>query len=112
MSTILDNLPEQKVLLDISLATETIWNVEIDDDTLPWISTFDYFSLYSYDEGTDTFTLEWKDDFFSLDTTKWTILDDVAVHDDSYRTVYKSSQVSFDTNGLVVTCNPATDSLD
>lgn len=38
----------------------------------PYHAYYDWVEVYNYDTETKQFTLEWRDDFNTLDYTKWT----------------------------------------
>ena len=52
------------------------WGQGRNDSTMPWYAKYDWVEVYDYNQGSDSFTLRWRDDFNSLDTaTRWTVSD-------------------------------------
>ncbi len=47
------------------------WVGPIDRDALPKYQYIDWIEYYSYNESSEDFTLEWRDDFDSFNTTRW-----------------------------------------
>ena len=41
---------------------------------MPWYAEYDYVEAYDYDEGTDSFQLRFRDDFDTLDESRWDIV--------------------------------------
>ena len=39
------------------------WSKGRDESTMPWLAKMDWVEYYSWDAQTDSFNLEWRDDF-------------------------------------------------
>ena len=62
---------------DVHAHTED-WSAGRNDSTMPWYAKADWVEYYSWDSESDTFKLEWRDDFDWLDTGRWSIGDNQA----------------------------------
>ena len=57
------------------------WSVGRDESTMPWYAKVDYVEYYSWDAATDSFVFEWRDDFDSLDESRWMVQNDTSTFD-------------------------------
>jgi hypothetical protein len=52
------------------------WGSGRDDSTMPWYAKYDFVETYTYDQESDSFSLNWRDDFSGeLDPKRWRISD-------------------------------------
>ena len=51
------------------------WSAGRDDSTMPWFARCDWIEYHEWDSTTGSFELKWRDDFNSLDLSKWKIAD-------------------------------------
>ena len=91
---VINQTKDQNVLFNMwaprSDAHEEDWSVGRDDTTMPWFAKVDYFEYYEYVESDDSFKLNWRDDFNTIDSNDWTIADDNSTFDQSLSTFVKS----------------------
>ena len=57
------------------------WSVGRDESTMPWYTKVDYVEYHYYDSATDSFVFAWRDEFDSLDESKWKVQDDTSTFD-------------------------------
>ncbi|MES2822279.1 MAG: family 16 glycosylhydrolase [Pseudomonadota bacterium] len=62
---------EQSMRFNIWSSTSEAWVGAFNDAILPVYQFINYFEYYSYDTTTQAFTLLWRDDFDSLNTSRW-----------------------------------------
>ncbi|MGE5457489.1 MAG: family 16 glycosylhydrolase [Methanococcaceae archaeon] len=67
----------QKLMMNIWNPSAVSWAGVLSDNALPAIASYDWVSVYSYTPGSgnygsgNNFTLKWKDEFNSWDTSRW-----------------------------------------
>ena len=49
------------------------WHAGFEDDGMPWYAEYDWVEVHDYDESSKTFTQRWKDDFNSIDYSRWEV---------------------------------------
>lgn len=49
------------------------WGDNFSEAGMPFYDLYDYVSIYKYDKISDSFYLYWKDDFNTLDYSKWEV---------------------------------------
>lgn len=64
---------EQTMRFNIWASTSESWVGAFNDAILPVYQFINYFEYYSYDITTEAFTLLWRDDFDSLNTSRWNL---------------------------------------
>ena len=48
------------------------WGDNMDDEaTMPWYTRYDWVEVYDYDAVNEDFVLRWRDNFDSLDLSRW-----------------------------------------
>ena len=47
------------------------WSNGLTTKDMPWYLLFDYVEVYNYDEKTNKFDLNWRDDFNEFDPKRW-----------------------------------------
>lgn len=51
------------------------WGDNRDPSTMPWYVNYDYVETYTYDKNTKQFNFHWRDDFNSLNYSRWVVSD-------------------------------------
>ena len=75
------------------------WMENRDDSSMPWYTSYDWVEVWDYDMTNDDFTLRWRDDFDSLDTTRWTVSDYWSF--DYNSTLFMAKNVAVENGNLV-----------
>lgn len=69
---LLDPARAEPAQLRLSLwAGDYNWSGYLDTSKLPGATYVEFFQTYTYDESTETFTLDWRDDFDFMDYSHW-----------------------------------------
>uniref|UniRef100_A0A7S3MIW7 Uncharacterized protein n=1 Tax=Favella ehrenbergii TaxID=182087 RepID=A0A7S3MIW7_9SPIT len=76
------------------------WSKGRDDSTLPWYAKADWIEYHAWDPHTDTFHLEWRDEFDHLDHNRWSVPDNFGF--DGNLSTYMASQVYVQDSQLVL----------
>ena len=61
----------QHVMMNFWTPTFAGWGDYRDPSTMPWYVHYDYVEAWRYDKDKKTFWLEWRDDFNTLDQSRW-----------------------------------------
>ena len=83
-----------------SFAHTEDWSAGRDDSTMPWYAMADWIEYHSWDENTDTFNFSWRDDFDTLDYSKWTPAHEFTFNENL--STYMHDQVYIDKGQLVL----------
>lgn len=75
------------------------WSAGRDDSTMPWYAKCDYIDYYSWFEDEDDFSFQWRENFETLDSSKWTVAQNAGF--DQNLATYMDTQV-FVEDGWVV----------
>ena len=85
---------------DVNAHTED-WSKGRDESTMPWLAKMDWVEYYSWDAQTDSFNLEWRDDFDQQSLgDRWNVTDGLAW--DGNLSKFLSSQVYISNGELVL----------
>lgn len=64
----------QHLMMNFWLPAWDGWGNGFDPVGMPWFAQYDYVEVYDYnqnDQSDDPFTLRWRDDFNTFDTSRW-----------------------------------------
>ena len=75
------------------------WGHGREPSSMPWYVYYDYVEVYAYDHNSKTFKLTWRDDFNSLNTSKWAVSDGATF--DSNSSMFMRSHVYAQNGNLV-----------
>ena len=59
--------------MDFWTPTFAGWGDGLDDSTMPWYTHYRWVQVYDYDIDTKKFKRRWRDDFHTLDTSRWNV---------------------------------------
>ena len=61
----------QELRMNFWTPTFPTWSNGLTTKDMPWYLLFDYVEVYNYDEKTNKFDLNWRDDFNEFDPKRW-----------------------------------------
>ena len=64
---------EQTLIMNFWTPTFWSWHDGFEADGMPWYAEYDWVEVHDYDEKSKTFTQRWKDEFNSIDYSRWEV---------------------------------------
>ena len=77
--------------MDFWTPTFAGWGDNFNDASMPWSVMYDWVEVRDYVPATKTFRRRWRDDFKTLDTSRWNVANGWSYSENS--SVYKASNV-------------------
>lgn len=75
----------QNLMMNFWTPTFAGWGDGRNDWDMPWYVHYDYVEVHKYNQATKGFDFHWRDDFNSLDTSRWQVSDNWGFGDNSTR---------------------------
>ena len=90
----------QHLMMNFWTPTFPGWGDNRNPSSMPWYVEYDYVEAWRYDRNAKKFNMEWRDDFNSLDYSRWHVSDNWGFGDNSTR--FFKSQVYASNGNLVL----------
>ena len=81
------------------------WGDDFNDAAMPWYTEYKWVEVQDYDHTTKQFKPRWKDNFESLDLSRWTVGNDWSYDGNSSRYFYSNTYVHRGDNKLTLRMN-------
>ena len=90
----------QSIMMNFWTPTFDSWGKGFDPKDMPWTVEYDYVETYIYNQKTDSFEFQWRDEFDTFDTGRWHKTDNTTF--DANSTTFRASQAYINEGNLVL----------